>query len=182
MKKLFLVFSLFINNLLFSQTNVTPFSFQQHLDAKAKSISTFDYKSYESKVIARINEYRIQNGLSALVFDSLLYLAADYQSVYMSQTGIVEHYNETTGMHAPVSRINFFMKYNTKTAAECITRPSLYLNFLKNISHDQAIFELWKNSKPHNNILLRSDITKIAVSIARNGNSEYLFSCLNVCN
>jgi uncharacterized protein YkwD len=182
MKKLFLVFSIFIGNISISQSNTTEVTYQQHVDAKTKSTSIFDYKAYESSVIARINEYRIQNGLSALVFDSALYLAADYQAAYMSQTGDVTHYNETPGMITPSNRVNFFMKSSRKTVAECSTRPSLYINFIKNIPHDQSIFDLWKTSKPHNNILLRTDITMIAVSISRNGNSEYMFACLTVCN
>jgi uncharacterized protein YkwD len=182
MKKLFLVFSVFTFNVLFSQNNVTQITYQQHVDAKAKSTSIFDYKAYESSVIARINEYRIQNGLSALVFDSALYLAADYQSIYMSNINEVTHYNETPGMSGITQRVEFFMNRAVKVIAECSTNSSLYSNFIKNIPHDQSIFELWKNSKPHNNILLRTDITKIAVSISRNGNYEYMFACLTVCN
>ena len=182
MKKLFLVFSVIVHYVVLSQNNVTQITYQQHLDAKTKSTSIFDYKAFEASVIVRINEYRIQHGLSALVFDSTLYQAADYQAVYMAVINEVTHYNETPGFEGISQRVEFFMKQSPKIIAECSTNSSLYSNFIKNIPHDQSIFELWKNSKPHNNILLRNDITKIAVSISRNVNSEYIFACLTVCN
>ena len=126
MKKLFLVFSIFTFNVLFSQNNVTQITYQQHLDAKTKSTSQLDYKSYESGIIARINEYRVQNGLSVLVFDSSLYLAADYQAIYMSDINEVTHYNETLGMSGITQRVEFFMNHSVKVIAECSTNSSLY--------------------------------------------------------
>jgi uncharacterized protein YkwD len=181
MKKLLIVFSLASINMLLSQNNVNVITKQQHLDAKSKASSTFDYKSYESKVIDRINEYRKSKGLKVLEFDSTLYLAADYQAVYMAENDTVTHYPEIPGMEYPGLRVKFFGK-QYKILGECVTNSSLYLNFLNNIFHDNSIFELWKNSKPHNNILLRNDVTKISVAIGRKGNSDYLFACLLVSN
>lgn len=183
MKKLFLVFSVAVSSLVYSQTQpiVYKVTKQQHDDAQIKATSAYDIKPYELQVIELVNAYRVENGLNVLVYDTALYQAAALQSDYMAVNNTVTHYNSADGMYSHVSRIQFFLQRNTKHAAECCTNSSLFMNFLINRNHAQFIFDAWKNSKPHNSILLDPNVTKIAVSISRNGYSETIYACLVVC-
>ena len=184
MKKLFLVFSVAFSSFAFGQTtsDVHVTTKEEFAAAKLKATSPYDIKVYEIQVIKLVNEYRISKGLNALEYDTSLYKAAIMQSDYMAVNSKVTHYNSTDGMYSHVSRIQHFLGRSTKAAAECCTNSSLFINFIRNYNHAQFIFDAWKNSKPHNSILLDPAETKIAVSISRNGNAEYIYACLVVCD
>jgi uncharacterized protein YkwD len=184
MKKLFLVFSVTASSFGFSQqdTVVIARTQEQYIYAHKKASELFDIKLYESQVIKLVNEYRVSKGLNVLQFDSSLYLAADLQANYMSTNNVCTHYNDIENMGSPFKRIDYFLKRSTKYAGECCNAPSLILNYLDNINHAQSVFNLWKNSKAHNSILLMSNVNLVAVSISRDGNSDRIYACLVVCN
>jgi len=187
MKKVFLVFSVVVSSFVQAQTKIT-ITRSGHTDtissadlssAFQKTQIAIDIHVIESDVINLINQHRLKNGLSALIYDSTLYPAAAFQSRYMLSIDSVTHYNSAPNLHTPGDRVNFYKK-NTKYKGECCNGNSLATCYLQNIKPADEIFITWKNSKPHNYVLLLSNCTHISVAISQNVKTGKLYSCLIV--
>jgi uncharacterized protein YkwD len=194
MKKLFLLLSIAISGFGFSQTKITitrsgntdtisssDFTLlnQKMQIARYKSTLPIDIHSTENAVINLINQHRLKNGLPTLIKDSSLYPAVLLQSNYMLSVDSVTHYNSAPNLHTPAKRVDFYKK-NTMYKGECCNGNSLYTCYLGGIEPADKIFITWKNSKPHNSILLSSNSTHIGVAISQNLKTGKLYSCLIV--
>jgi uncharacterized protein YkwD len=194
MKKLVLSFIIAVSSSVFSQTTITISrggkstiidsttlnELNQNMQfVKNQSNKLIDTDSIEFNIINLINEYRVDNELYKLINDSILHKAAEIQSVYMMTIDSITHYNTSKNFHTPADRVNFFIK-QTITIGECCFVNSLSTCYRDNISLDMLIVNGWKNSKPHNSILLSKHIKYISVSVSQNVNSGKIYTCLTV--
>lgn len=101
-----------------------------------------------------INSYRQDNGLSKLTFDSLLNSVATSHSKWMESTGNYSH----TGKNGstPWDRCN---TTGTSCFSEIIFQGS---------SGPSGAFDSWKNSPPHNAIMLGNNFSAMGIGIAGN--------------
>lgn len=128
----------------------------------------------------RINEYRLENGLTTLYWDERMWLAARNHNVYMSKTkyGHDEKRGAVgfTGV-APSDRIQFvtYNGFKMSLYGENILMnfsadyPSLLVDNAKNIAEDS--FEMWRKSPPHNKNMLHPDFFAHGTSFY-NGNNK----------
>jgi uncharacterized protein YkwD len=189
MRKLLLATSLLVGVLAHGQellTRIRPtrtYAYRDSVNLLVKNPINFDLVNKE--LINLINDYRVKNKLSKVALDPALYKATQLQSLYMSKTKIFSHNNPGNGLFGFDDRIiKLNGKYDFKSinniivGGECIAKTSVFLSYNDNISFAIWIFELLKNSAPHNKILLDKHATRIAVSISRLNIEDNLYTCL----
>ena len=98
MRFLLTLISLFVLNITFAQS---------------VDVSGVNHTLLDSLLKNRINEYRIDEGLSKMYANTILDEAADHHSKYMARATIVSHFQEMTlpgfyHLHSPKDRIMFF--------------------------------------------------------------------------
>lgn len=187
MKKLLLAASLLVSGLAFSQTAVTrPTVTKVYYDSVKRLVkNSINFDLVNKELIKLINDHRIKNKLSTVTYDSALQKATHLQSEYMSVNNILTHSNTNVNLSSFKKRIetlngqyNFKSINNIISGGECIARTSVFLSYFDTVSFAKNIFELLKNSAPHNKILLDPDATRIATSVSRLNTEDNLFTCL----
>lgn len=111
-------------------------------------------ESIEEAVFRLINEYRVENGLSELESNSAMALAARTHSEWMQNTETFSHTGEDGS------------SYDDR----CLTAGTVcYGEIIATSSNPGAeIFvDLWKNSPPHDALMLTADFTMVGVGISQ---------------
>ena len=178
MKKLALVLAVVVSGFVNAQYKDVPDTItkQQHLDAKKYAASDINIKSFESDLLALINDYRKSKGLSSLVVDSNLYKASTIQSDYMVSINQVTHKNSNIGFETPPQRIEYFYKHSYGVAGENACTGNLYDCALDNETPAEQIFRIWKSSPGHNHNMLNPNYTIIGLSLSRKPGFDYFYA------
>ncbi len=116
--------------------------------------TTTNYSQAVIELSDLINNYRQSNGLTKLSLDPLISRAAANHSNWMSSTGIFSHTGENRSL--PWNRCAVV---GTTCSGEIIYTGS---------SGPNGAFNGWKNSPPHNTIMLESDFNTFGIGIAGN--------------
>ena len=159
MKNLLLILTILISSVGYSQTEVDLGDFVSieevvmgeykercktpYLYSENKGNDTIDYRNFneglvEYLTLKKINDYRISKGLGILVEDTLLKDLSKGWSITMDTTNNFQHNPELPAM-------------------ECIVRDS---GFEKSVTYNEMgefNFQIWKNSKGHNAVMLLND-------------------------
>ena len=122
-------------------------------------------------VMEKINNYRVENGVIPLVFDSLVWNACNHHSIYLSDNGypfeyICDNAHEEKELVKPSDRMRNQGVVLTNCAAENVN--AFLLRDFWNGDEEliaQHVFNLWAGSSEHNNILLHSRPVFGAVSV-----------------
>ena len=187
MKKLLLAASLLVSALAISQNVITrPKTTKSKIDSVYRLVKNpINFDLVNKELIKLINDYRVKQKLSIVTYDSALQKATQLQSEYMSINTIVTHKNPTPGLESFKDRVetlnghyNFKSINNIIVGGECAAQTSIFLTYFDNSSFAKDIFELLKNSVPHNKILLNPNATRIAVSTSRLNIHDNLYTCL----
>lgn len=116
--------------------------------------------SEESELLARLNTYRVANGLPALAHNPLLSAAAEAHSLDMATRGYFGHVNpEGAG---PRERI-ISHGYDPVLSEENIAGGN---------QTAAQVFTAWQSSPGHNEVMLRSGFTQIGISRAVKPDSD----------
>ncbi len=111
-------------------------------------------ESIEEGVFRLINEYRVENGLSELESNSAMALAARTHSEWMENTETFSHTGEDGSSYAD----------------RCLTAGTVCNGEIIAMSSNpgaEIFVDLWKNSPPHNALMLTADFTMAGVGISQ---------------
>ena len=113
-----------------------------------------------------VNEYRVEHGVNPLVFDSLVWEAAEHHTVYLQDNGYPNNYPLSSGhfemeLEFPSDRLKYF-GVSSSYSGECITRWGGRDTDIENI--DEMI-RLWDSSPAHKKGMLSKKATKLAISL-----------------
>jgi uncharacterized protein YkwD len=140
----------------------TPTSSGNPTDSGSLLTGTAALDSEELAFLKLINDYRAQNGLSALQVSVALTKASDWMSTDMATTSHFSH-TDTLGRD-PSARMELF-GYDTSTYwGENIAAGN---------STAQATFTQWKNSAGHNANMLGASFKVIGIARAQGPSSTY---------
>jgi uncharacterized protein YkwD len=177
MKKLLFTASLLFNALAFSQTKATQITGEQIDKANKLVQSHIEFDKTIAELLVKLNAYRIANGLNALVLDTNLTNAAEYQANDMAVNVYVGHINTVDSMKFMKQRVKYFTG-QFKQAGEICANTNIWVCSLDSMSFSDAILSQYKRSAPHNQIMLTSNFTKVGISVVREGSNEWMYSCL----
>lgn len=175
MKKLFLVFSVAISSFGFSQTLIANSDHIRIADSIRKSDINWNLVYEEFYIL--LNEYRKENNLSELVFDSTVFQVAKFQSDWMSTNNKLTHDNDIMGYKTIEDRCEKF-GVNIYGGGECGIRGSILISVVQHKSIAQYLLDEWKRSQGHNYILLLPKPSKIALTISRQKDFGSYYACL----
>jgi uncharacterized protein YkwD len=173
MKKLLFTASLLVSSLTFSQT----LSRAELQKANKLVQSHIEFDKTIAELLVKLNAYRIANGLNALVLDTNLTNAAEYQANDMAVNVYVGHVNTVDSMKFMKQRIQYFKKKFIRAGEICAGTCILTCS-INSISFSDAILLQYKESAPHNRIMLTSNYTKVGIAIVRVGTNKVMYSCL----
>jgi uncharacterized protein YkwD len=118
------------------------------------STSSCDSSSFQSEFLTLINNYRAQNGVGSLYLDGALSVAACDHAIWMTNTGIFSH--QGVNRSYPPERCA-----NRGTA--CYAEN---LAFSDPDNSPLQMFNLFKNSPPHNATMLNGSYSAIGVALS----------------
>jgi len=205
----------YIQTLLFVLFFTTVFS-QQAKDGKTRPESPFDKVLRQgelAKILSkvpnradlqlerlaayffhqRLNQYRLENGLSTLYWDDRMWLAARNHNLYMIKHNASSHQEVKdktlfTGIN-PWDRIQYVMYngFKMKNYSENILMNYSAINQRSIIDNAKSIadesFEQWKNSPPHNKNMLNPEFFAHGTSFYRgNHGVSQVFGTTNFGN
>ena len=113
-----------------------------------------------------INEYRVEHGVKPLVFDSLIWEAAEHHTVYLQDNGYPHKYPLSSGhfemeLEFPSDRLKYF-GVSSSYSGECIASWGGRDTDIENID---KVIALWDSSPAHKKGMLTKEATKIAISM-----------------
>jgi uncharacterized protein YkwD len=112
--------------------------------------------SYEARLLMHINQFRMANGLNALVMDKNLMRLAERHSMHMEEKNVLSHER-------------FQERFRRSDRALCVE------NVGWNYRTPEDQFRAWKTSREHNKNLLNKKITH--AGIAQTGAYVTFFAC-----
>lgn len=130
-----------------------------------------------------INDYRLENKIDELKFDSTLYVVSKNHSLYLKEE-FYKHNNKKVS-HNQSNKDNIYYKGETPYI-RCKCSEIVQINFTSTDSNDKeianSIFELWLKSPSHNKLLLNNNYKFYAPSviIKKTTIGIRLFSTVNV--
>ena len=117
----------------------------------------------EQRLLVLINEYRAQNGLNPLSMSPDVTRAAAWFSRNMADTNTFPADHRDTLGRDPATRLT-----------ECDVRYTRYAeNIAAGPSDAQGIFNLWRNSPPHNANMLDPNVTLAGIARAFRSGTQY---------
>ena len=129
-------------------------------------------------VFSKINTYRISKGLKSLQWDIKTYRSSEHHTKYLVKHKIVGH-REKNNTPTLQSRLGYYgvnFHYSGETCLKVII--GITEEYSSNEYLSQEIFDTWKNSPDHNEIMLGEEYTHGGISCIKDGNSVY--STLNI--
>jgi len=113
-----------------------------------------------------INEYRVEHGVKPLVFDSLIWEAAEHHTVYLQDNGYPHKYPLSSGhfemgLEFPSDRLEYF-GVSSSYSGECIASWGGRDTDIGNIN---KVIALWDGSPAHKKGMLTKEATKLAISL-----------------
>jgi uncharacterized protein YkwD len=142
----------------------------------------------DSLVFKKINEYRVSNHVSPLIWDESLWSAANNHSTYLVElnkldkdTFTITHFQNNDSFKTPDKRASFFLKREIHVS-ECTNMCGFGFGKYATLEYAaNAVLDTWKKSKKHNAALLSKKITKGTISCSKSNFSLYK-GALGGCN
>lgn len=163
MKKLIFLF-LLISCYSFGQSKIETIKYTD-IKLKYKSIDSKEESKISTILFNKINEYRISKGLKPLQYDTIAVKESKHHSEYVrilvDKSGRISHYEDSTKFSTPDNRYKFYGGYKYKSTCEVIAFGGCNAKETDSLKYEKlakTILELWKNSAPHNKILLKTDV------------------------
>jgi len=142
------------------------------------SISGYSQSNLDILVFNKINQYRKSKGLVVMVWDNKPFKSSKHHTQYLVEHKVVGH-TEKNNTPTSKSRLKYYgvnFNYSGENCAKVI------IGITKEYSSDEylssEIVDGWKNSPPHNKLMLDENYDYGAVSCIKSVNSVY--STLNV--
>jgi uncharacterized protein YkwD len=136
---------------------------QQCVTQSEIAAAIVDEPGLKAELFRLINEYRQQNGRSALQRVQILETVAQRHSIFMEQFGNLSH---DLGFGNEVTRIRGEGYDSTACVGETIGTAS----------SPQAILDAWKASSAHNTVLLTRELTQVGIGLESGCGSSGSFS------
>ena len=131
-------------------------------------LTLVSYSQTELDMLAfkAVNEYRVEHGVNPLVFDSLVWEAAEHHTVYLQDNGYPNNYPLSSGhfemeLEFPSDRLKYF-GVSSSYSGECITRWGGRDTDIENVN---KMISLWDSSPAHKKGMLSKKATKLAISL-----------------
>lgn len=127
------------------------------------STPEYDVTELEQSLLKLINEYRVQQGLKAVVYDEKLQEQARRHSIWMAMTDSLGHegFHERTAVLRKTDNVNY-------------TGENVYFCWYEDA---ERCLNAWKNSAGHNAIMLASGANVGAIGIChRLGHNRYYYT------
>jgi uncharacterized protein YkwD len=131
-------------------------------------LTLVSYSQTELDMLAfkAVNEYRVEHGVKPLVFDSLVWKAAEHHTVHLQDNGYPHNYPLSSGhfeveLEFPSDRLEYF-GVRSSYSGECIASWGGRDTDIENIN---KVISQWDGSPPHKKGMLSKKATKIAISI-----------------
>lgn len=126
-------------------------------------LTSYSQTSLDYKVFEKINEYRVENGVTELEWCDKTYQASKHHTDYMVKNNIVSHREDNETPHF-VDRLVLYLQHDFKSGGENLTRVSI--NDIENSIDKIAdrIVKSWQDSKGHNIMMLSKGNTIGSVS------------------
>ena len=145
------------------------------------TLISYGQTAIDMLVMGKINDYRIENGVKPLTFDSLAWRACNHHSIYLAENGYPFDYICASGhleleLVKPSDRLRNEGVLLTNCAAENVNMFLIWDTDYEVIA--QYVFTLWVESPEHNSILLHPRPAFGAVSVYIT--EREAFSTLNV--
>ena len=145
------------------------------------TLISYGQTAIDMLVMEKINNYRVENGVTPLIFDSLAWKASNHHSIYLAENGFPFDYICTSGhleleLVKPSDRLRYVGAVLTECAAENVNAFLIWDDDYDVIA--QHVFNLWVESTEHNSLLLHPQPVFGAVSVYTTKGEA--FSTLNV--
>ncbi len=131
------------------------------------TLVSYSQTELDMLVFESLNEYRIENGVEPLVFDSIVWEAAQHHSVYLSENGYPTEYVCSSG-HLELELVTFpdrLRHFNVRwsgTGGECIATWSGKRTNEESVAQ---VIHQWDGSPSHKRGMLKKDVTRMAISL-----------------
>ena len=176
MKKLFLVFSIAVSSFGFGQVIQTTSEDLRIADSIRKS--DIDWDAVYSEFYILLNEYRKENNLSELVYDSTVFQVAKFQSDWMLANKKLTHDNDIPGYKTIEDRCK---SYGVNSySGECCMQGAFIVSIVQHKRIANYLLDEWKRSPGHNRVLILSDTSKVGLSVSKQDYAGSFYVCLVV--
>ena len=130
------------------------------------TMSVFSQTQLDHLLFDKCNEYRRQNDIKEWTWSNKAFVPAEHHSKYQAKTGDMGH-KENTITPSPTSRLDYYDVVWTYSGENC---AAMLKTGLTNEEIANKILDMWKDSKIHNDLLLRrdGDLGAISCRIGRN--------------
>ena len=131
-------------------------------------LTLVSYSQTELDILAfnALNEYRVEHGVKPLVFDSIVWKAAEHHTVYLQDNDYPLGYPLSSGhfeveLEFPSDRLEYF-GVRSSYSGECIASWGGRDTDIENID---KMIRLWDSSPPHKEGMLSKKATTLAISL-----------------
>ena len=130
------------------------------------SLNSYGQTELDILAFNALNEYRVDHGVKPLVFDSLVWKAAQHHSLYLHEYDYPSNYPLSSGhyeleLEFPSDRLEYF-GVRSSYSVECITSWGGRDTDIENI--DEMI-RLWDSSPAHKEGMLTTEVEELAISM-----------------
>lgn len=156
MKNLAFILFVLISQVLFSQVTYRENDpFAKTTKQSVDLVNGTDYQTLSKTLMNEINNYRVKNGLSKLVYDEKMFSYAKSYSDTMILTNTYQH-SDLNGGEYSLENINLL-----KTVGTFLVLDEKWVKSIPSL-----ILDGWIKSPGHNANLLSKDVTKVGISIS----------------
>ena len=131
------------------------------------SIVSYSQTKLDMLTFNALNEYRINNGVDPLVFDSTVWVVSEHHSAYLSENGYPSTYLCSSGHNELVlveftDRLRYYGVRWSGTGGECVASFGCRGSDEKNAIQ---VINQWAGSPSHKRGMLKKDVTRVAISL-----------------
>lgn len=131
------------------------------------TIVSYGQTKLDMLVFKAINEYRVDHGVDPLVFDSLVWNAAEHHSSYLHDNGYPYNYPLSSGhfeleLEYPSDRLAHFGVDWVGVSGECV---AMWGGRKTDIENVKEVVRLWDSSPSHKKGMLTPDVDRLAISL-----------------
>ena len=130
------------------------------------SLNSYGQTELDILAFNALNEYRVDHGVKPLVFDSLVWKAAQHHSLYLHEYDYPSNYPLSSGhyeleLEFPSDRLEY-VGVRSSYSCECITSWGGLDTDVENINR---MIRLWDSSPAHKEGMLTTEAEELAISM-----------------
>jgi uncharacterized protein YkwD len=152
---IFILFVVFTQSLFSQVTYNSNDPFAKTTKQSVNLVNGTDYNVLSNQLMNQINDYRVKSGLPKLSYDEKMFSYAKSYSDTMVMTNTYQH-SDLNGGEYTLENINM-----VKTVGTMLVVDEKWINNIPSL-----ILDGWIKSPGHNANLLRTDVTKVGISIS----------------